>query len=231
MFASSPKNESRSPQPTSSIEPVETIALKPARSARLQSRIAVNSAPLWLRNATLPGNAMSCANVALSPISGFIRPRQFGPINRVAPPLQFRLDLFFERRTFRSFFLEARGDHNDRFCVCPNAFGDNAWYRACRCHHNNEVNGFRNCSDRRVTWKTKYFRAARIHGIDASLVSSRQQIFKNRPTHTPFAVRGSNHCDRCRRKEIAQRRTIAGSNCQESSSASLSSDARTINFF
>ena len=44
----------------------ETKALNPTRSRRLQSRIAVNSAPLWLRKATFPGCAMPAANVALA---------------------------------------------------------------------------------------------------------------------------------------------------------------------
>jgi hypothetical protein len=47
----------RSPQLTSIIEPIETNALNPTCSAKLQSKIAVQSAPLWLRNATRPGRA------------------------------------------------------------------------------------------------------------------------------------------------------------------------------
>ena len=37
---------------------METNALKPTFSRKLQSRTAVHSAPLWLMNATLPGRAM-----------------------------------------------------------------------------------------------------------------------------------------------------------------------------
>ena len=69
----------------SSIEPIDTNALKPTRSLMLQSRMAVHSAPLWLMNATLPGRAMSAANVAFSPFKGFITPRQFGPMMRIRP--------------------------------------------------------------------------------------------------------------------------------------------------
>ena len=47
--------------------------------------MAVSNAPLWLMNATLPGRAIVCANVAFSPRTGFITPRQFGPISRILP--------------------------------------------------------------------------------------------------------------------------------------------------
>ena len=60
-------------------------ALKPTRSRRLQSRIAVHSAPLWLMKPTLPGRAIAPANVALRPLQGAITPRQFGPISRIRP--------------------------------------------------------------------------------------------------------------------------------------------------
>ncbi len=75
----------RSPQPTSSIEPIETNALKPTLTRRLQSRIAVHRAPLWLRNPTVPRRAIPAANVALRPTTGFITPRQLGPISRIRP--------------------------------------------------------------------------------------------------------------------------------------------------
>ena len=69
----------------SSMEPVETNALKPTISRRLQSRIAVHNAPLWLRNPMEPGRAMAAAKVAFSPASGAIRPKQFGPMMRMEP--------------------------------------------------------------------------------------------------------------------------------------------------
>ncbi len=47
----------RSPQPTSSIEPTETKWENPTFILWLQSSTALQSAPLWLMNATLPGRA------------------------------------------------------------------------------------------------------------------------------------------------------------------------------
>jgi hypothetical protein len=64
---------------------VETKALKPTISRRLQSRIAVHSAPLWLRKAMEPGRAEVAANVAFKPTKGDISPKQFGPIIRMEP--------------------------------------------------------------------------------------------------------------------------------------------------
>ena len=64
---------------------METNELKPTFSRKLQSRIAVSRAPLWLMKATLPGRAMVCAKVAFSPRTGFITPRQLGPIRRILP--------------------------------------------------------------------------------------------------------------------------------------------------
>ncbi len=42
-------------------------------------------APLWLRKPTLPGRAIAPANVAFRPVSGFVTPRQFGPMTRIRP--------------------------------------------------------------------------------------------------------------------------------------------------
>ena len=49
---------------------METKALKPTFSRKLQSSTAVHSAPLWLMKATLPGRATVCAKVAFSPRIG-----------------------------------------------------------------------------------------------------------------------------------------------------------------
>jgi hypothetical protein len=64
---------------------METNPLKPTFSWKLQSRIAVQSAPLWLMKATFPGRAMEAAKVALKPSAGDITPRQLGPMMRMPP--------------------------------------------------------------------------------------------------------------------------------------------------
>ncbi len=72
-----------SPQPTSSIEPSDTIELKPTSSWAAQSRTAVSSAPDWLTKPTRPGLAMPAANVAFIRPIGFMTPRQLGPTTRM----------------------------------------------------------------------------------------------------------------------------------------------------
>ncbi len=69
-----------SPQPTSSIEPSDTIELKPTSSWAAQSRMAVRSAPDCEMKPTRPGLAMPAANVAFIRSIGFMIPRQFGPM-------------------------------------------------------------------------------------------------------------------------------------------------------
>ena len=69
------------------MEPMETKPLKPTFSRMLQSSTAVHRAPLWLMKATLPGRAMLLAKVAFSPSTGFMTPRQLGPMMRMRPPM------------------------------------------------------------------------------------------------------------------------------------------------
>ena len=64
---------------------METKALNPTFSRRLQSRMAVHRAPLWLRKPTEPGWAMVLAKVAFRPLWGIITPRQLGPMRRILP--------------------------------------------------------------------------------------------------------------------------------------------------
>ena len=85
VCGSSPRYSIRSPQPTSTIDPIDTNELNPTLTCRLQSSTAVHSAPLWLMKPTLPGRAIALANVAFSPVSGLITPRQFGPMTRIRP--------------------------------------------------------------------------------------------------------------------------------------------------
>ena len=90
---------------------MEMKALKPSWIDRLQSRIAVQSAPLWLMKPMLPGSASGFANVAFKPMCGSITPTQFGPMIRILP--RSRENLFFQLRTGRSALFES-GRDNDR---------------------------------------------------------------------------------------------------------------------
>src|ERR687897_63354 len=93
---SSPRWSIRSPQPTSSIEPTETKALKPTLARKLQSSTAVQRAPLWLRKPMLPGRAMAPAKVAFRPVAGFIRPGAVGEEPPAPPPPRLLQDAAFQ---------------------------------------------------------------------------------------------------------------------------------------
>ena len=68
---------------TSSMLPTETKCEKPMPSSIAQSSTEVHKAPDWEMKPTRPGRAIPAANVALSPPTGFMIPRQFGPITRM----------------------------------------------------------------------------------------------------------------------------------------------------
>ena len=89
---------------------METKALKPTISLRLQSRTAVHSAPLWLMKPTMPGRAMAVAKVAFRPESGLITPRQLGPMMRMLAALRLGQQLALQLGAFGADFLEAGGD-------------------------------------------------------------------------------------------------------------------------
>ena len=95
--------------------------------------MAVSSAPLWLRNATFPGKAMSWAKVAFRPASGFMMPRQLGPITRIFWPPKLFSDLLFESCAFGAAFLETGGDDNRCAHARVDAFADNLRDRRSGC--------------------------------------------------------------------------------------------------
>ena len=66
-------------------------------------------APLWLMKATLPGRAIVAANVAFSPVTGLITPRQLGPMIRIFPG-RASSRFAFEFAPARPGLLEACGD-------------------------------------------------------------------------------------------------------------------------
>ena len=68
-----------SPKSTSAPMPVEIRLEKPTSLFSAQSRIAVHSAPDCEMTAIRPGSALPALNVAFSPMSVRITPRQLGP--------------------------------------------------------------------------------------------------------------------------------------------------------
>ncbi len=64
--------------------------LKPMRSLKARSRIAVQMAPLWETNARFPATGISAAKLALRLVPGRIMPMQFGPTIRSRPSQAIR---------------------------------------------------------------------------------------------------------------------------------------------
>lgn len=85
VCGSSPKYVIRSPEPTSSIEPVDTKALNPTNSRRLQPSTAVAQGATLADESYVPRRAIEVAKVALRFAPRLINPRQFGPIIRILP--------------------------------------------------------------------------------------------------------------------------------------------------
>ena len=79
---SATRKSSTSPKSTSAAAPRDTTLLKPTPEGFAQSRIAVQIAPDCDTSASLPGSAGTGENVAFSPASVRISPRQFGPSRR-----------------------------------------------------------------------------------------------------------------------------------------------------
>ena len=89
---------------------METKALKPTFSCKLQSSTEVQSAPLWLMKPTMPGRAMPLAKVALMPVSGLITPRQLGPMMRMRRGAGRGENFLLQLGAFRADLLEAGRD-------------------------------------------------------------------------------------------------------------------------
>src|ERR1039458_8112591 len=121
-------------------------ALKPTISFRLQSRTAVQSAPLWLMKPTDPGRATVVAKVAFIPESGLITPRQFGPMIRI---LAFCASTS-SCRALRSYLLEAGRDHDGALHAVLAAFPDEPGNGGRRRDDHRQFHLFRNIGNRRV---------------------------------------------------------------------------------
>ena len=132
------------------MEPMETKALNPTISRKLQSRTAVQSAPHWLMKPTLPGLAMVAAKVALTPMFGIITPRQFGPTMRMLPRARLGENLPFELHACRPGFLEAGGNDDGAADAGLDAILDDAGDGLGRRANHREVHLFRNGADVRI---------------------------------------------------------------------------------
>ena len=108
---------------------MEINALKPSWIDRLQSRIAVHSAPLWLMNPMLPGQRQRPRKRR---VQADVRQHHADAIRPDDPHLAAPLEnLLFEFRPGRSAFLESSRNNDCTFHTRGRTFGDNS--RNCRC--------------------------------------------------------------------------------------------------
>ena len=84
----------------------------------------MSSAPLWLTKPTLPGAAIPAANVAFSPSTGFMTPRQFGPTMRMPRRARLGEHLALQLRAVGADLAEAGRDDDrarERPCAAHSA--------------------------------------------------------------------------------------------------------------
>ena len=181
---------------------MEMNALNPTRLARLQSRMAVQSAPLWLMKPMLPGSASGLANVAFKPMCGSITPTQFGPMIRIRPRCA-RIS-FSSSSAGWSAFLESGGDDDRALHAGGRAFANDArdrCRRAWRSRPDRWLRKFADCpeclfpKDRRVLW---------IHWENAA--AKRLKILHQRASHTGGLFARPDQSDRFRRKHRLENR-------------------------
>ena len=197
----------RSPQFTSSIEPTETNALKPTFSRRLQSRIAVHNAPLWLMNPTLPGSAMLAAKVALRPTCGRITPRQFGPMIRILPRRACARTCFSSSTPASPHSLKPA-----EIMIAPLAPASThspMMPGTVRGRRNDdcEVDRMFHLADFRNSGNAEHSRPLEIHWNDFAAEVARFQILHQRAPDAAFGFRRTNHRHRFRREHCFQSRS------------------------
>ena len=124
---------------------MEMNALNPTLFDKLQSRIAVQSAPLWLMNPILPGKRQRLGE---GRVQTDVRQHH---ANAVRPddshPAALRENLFFQFRASRSAFLETGGNDDRAFHVRGRAFGHNSRHRRRRRSDDGKIDIFRHVAD------------------------------------------------------------------------------------
>ena len=141
-------------------------ALNPSWIERLQSRIAVHSAPLWLMNPILPGNAKwPCKRR----VQADVRQHDAYAVWPDDPHLSASLkNLLFEFRPGRPTFLESSRDNDRTLHTRGCTFGDNS--RNCRCRRGDygKIDGVRHVPDCRKRFLPEQPRVTWVYGKNAT---------------------------------------------------------------
>ena len=118
---------------------METKALKPTFSCKLQSRMAVQSAPLWLMKPTLPGRAIPLAKVALRPVMRAHDAQAVRADHAHVPATCLFQDLPLQLGACRASLLEACGNHDGPAHPALGALPDHIRHGRRRCDDNREI--------------------------------------------------------------------------------------------
>ena len=194
----------RSPQPTSAIEPSDTMLLKPTRSRRLQSRIAVMSAPLWPMNATRPRPASVDAKVAFKPDTGLMTPRQFGPMSRMSWARAWSTSARSSAAPSGPTSLKPAEMTMTLPIPAPPHSATRSRDRRRRRHDDRELDLFGDVAHARMGRDAEDGRAGGIDGVDRAAEGAADEVRQDRPADAAGLVCRSDERDRTGREERPQ---------------------------
>ena len=174
---------------------MDTNALKPTFSLRLQSRTAVQRAPLWLMKPTLPGRAMLVANVAFRPIGGHHDAEAIRADDAHAAAARFGEDFLLEGHAFGAGFLEAGGDDDRARDAGFDAILDDARNAFRRRANHGQVHFFRHGRNAGEGFHAEHRAAFGIDRVDDPLESAAAQVLEDRPADAADVLGGADDGD------------------------------------
>ena len=195
----------RSPQPTSSIEPIETKRLNPTFSRRLQSSTAVHRAPLWLMKPTLPGRAIADGEGGVDARDRAHDAEAVGADDAHRPAARFLENLPLQLGAGLAGLLETGRDDDRAFHAGVDALADDAGHGRRRRDDDGEIDGVGHRRDRRVRLDAEHARALRVDRKDRAAERVADQIPENRPADAARLLGRADDGDVARREDRVER--------------------------
>ena len=158
------------------MEPTETKALKPTSSCCAQSRIAVQSAPLWLMNATLPGTRHAVRGEGGIETADRIHHAQAVRADHAhAAAAELLQNLAFEFLAVLAVFLESGGNDDRAAHSRGHALPDHRGHAVRRSHDDGQVDGLGNVLARAVGLDAEHAGALVADRINGAAERAAQQ--------------------------------------------------------
>ena len=180
---------------------METNALKPTISRSDQSSTAVQSAPDWLMKATLPRRAMPAAKVALTPLMGFITPRQFGPTRRMLPRRAWASNCRSSFSARRPGFLEAGGNDDGAGNAEVGRFADDARDDRRGRGDDDEVGLLRQVGQLGISLDAEHAGPGGVDRVDRAAEGRVHQVPQHGAADAADLFGGADHRDRFRHED------------------------------